>query len=377
MAADQEPARLILEDGTVLHGRSIGAPGKALGELVFNTSHTGYQEILTDPSYRGQVVLLTCPHIGNYGICAEDDESARPWLEGLVVREAARLPSNFRAGTDLSSYLRSQEIVAIDGIDTRLLTRKVRSGGEMRSLITTDEEPSDDALTGEVRASAGTRGRDLVSDVTRVDSVDWKLGYESRFSPRRNGDLPEGLIPIVAIDCGIKRNILRSLVEHGFRVRVVPAGTPAEEILASSPCGVFISNGPGDPSGVPYLVETMRELTLAKRLPTFGICLGHQILSLVLGGRTYKMRFGHHGGNHPVKELATGRIDITSQNHSYAVDADSLPGDVEVTHLNLNDGSVEGLRHEKLPVWSVQYHPEAAPGPHDALGLFARFRRMF
>lgn len=372
------PARLVLEDGTVLHGRSIGAQGTSIGELVFNTSLSGYQEILTDPSYRGQVVLLTYPLIGNYGICPEDDESTHPWLSGLVVREASRVASNFRAGTSLRSYLVSQEVVAIDGVDTRLLTRKVRSGGEMKVLLTTDPEASDEELLTRVRAAPGTDGIDLVREVTSEQAVDWTVGYESEFSPKPTSspDVSER-IPVVAIDCGIKRNILRSLVEYGFEVRVVPASASAEQILAASPRGLFLSNGPGDPSAVPYLVDTVKRLVVDEKLPTFGICLGHQILSRVLGGTTFKMRFGHHGANHPVKELATGRIDITSQNHSYAVDADSMPDGVEVTHLNLNDGTVEGIRHKELPVWSVQYHPEAAPGPHDALGLFARFRAMF
>lgn len=373
------PARLVLEDGTVLRGRSFGAAGSATGELVFNTAMTGYQEILTDPSYRGQVVLLTCPHIGNYGVCAEDDESTQPWVEGFVVREASRISSNFRAGRDLGSYLRDQGIPAIEGVDTRLLTRKIRSGGEMRVLITTDDALRDEELLARVRAAPGLAGRDLVREVTRKDATLWTSSYESEFSPSGllpgNGDRPR--IPIVAIDCGIKRNILRSLTHCGFDVRVFPAHATAEDIMASSPRALFLSNGPGDPSASPYLVKAIRTVVLDERLTTFGICMGHQILSQVFGGKTYKMRFGHHGANHPVKELATGRIDITSQNHSFAVDPDSLPEEIEVTHVNLNDGTVEGLRHTELPVWSVQFHPEASPGPQDALGLFARFRAQF
>ncbi len=374
MTLTRPPARLALEDGTILHGRSFGAAGTATGEIVFNTSMTGYQEILTDPSYRGQVVLLTYPHIGNYGICAEDDESARPWVEGLVVREASRTTSNFRAGRDLSSWLRDLGIVAIEGVDTRSLTRRIRASGEMRVLLSTDDA-SDEQLIEDVRASRSLEGRDLIRDVTRAEATDWSRAFESDFSPHdrlpMHDDRP---IRIAAIDCGIKRNILRSLAQCGFAVRVLPANTTAEDILAGSPRALFLSNGPGDPSAAPYLVETVRRLVVDERLPTFGICMGHQILAQVFGGKTYKMPFGHHGANHPVQELATGRIDITAQNHSFAVDDDSLPEGVEVTHRNLNDGTVEGIRHKELAAWSVQYHPEASPGPHDSLGLFARFR---
>ncbi|MDP6423129.1 MAG: glutamine-hydrolyzing carbamoyl-phosphate synthase small subunit [Planctomycetota bacterium] len=372
------PGRLALEDGTVLHGKSFGASGTTTGELVFNTAMTGYQEILTDPSYRGQVVLLTYPHVGNYGVCPEDDESPRPWVEGLVVREASRLASNFRAGRELAPWLRDQGVVAIQDVDTRLLTRRIRTAGEMRVLLTTETEDSDAELVARVKASPGLEGRDLIAEVTRETATDWKPGFDSTFSPsnllpRREGEP----IRIVAIDCGIKKNILRSLTEAGFSVHVVPARTTADEIMTQQPEALFLSNGPGDPSAASYLVDAVRRVALDHAVPTFGICMGHQILSQVLGGRTYKMQFGHHGANHPVKELATGKIAITSQNHSFAVDADSLPDDVEVTHLNLNDGTVEGLRHKSLPMWSVQFHPEAAPGPHDALGLFIRFRDGF
>jgi carbamoyl-phosphate synthase small subunit len=360
----------------VMHGRSFGAQGSTIGELVFNTSLTGYQEILTDPSYRGQVVMFTYPHIGNYGICPEDDESARCWLEGMIVREASRIHSNFRAGRDLQGYLQDQGIVAIDEVDTRYLTKKVRSGGELKVLMTTDTQKSDDELLAEVKSAEGLEGRDLVQDVSRKTSSAWTHGYESEFSPKL-GESPALKIPIVAIDCGAKRNILRSLVETGFDVTVVPADTSAEEIRKLEPRGLFLSNGPGDPAAVPYVVETVRQLALDDGLPTFGICLGHQILSQVLGGKTYKMPFGHHGGNQPVKDLRTGKIEITAQNHSFAVDEDSLPSDVEVTHRNLNDQTVEGIAHRHRPIWSVQYHPEAAPGPHDSLALFRRFRGMF
>jgi len=371
-------ARLILEDGTVCHGRSFGAEGQATGELVFNTALSGYQEILTDPSYRGQVVLFTYPHIGNYGISPEDDESSHPWLSGIVVREASSIASNFRSGTPLPAYLVEQGVVAIEGVDTRMLTTKVRTGGALRVLLTTDEDRSEASLLEEVRQSPGLEGRDLVREVISTETRTWDRGMESAFSPKLRGMPRESdRIRIVAIDCGIKRNILRCLYDSAFEIQVVPATASAEEILALEPTGLFLSNGPGDPAAVPYLVETVKRLCLDRALPTFGICLGHQILSQVLGGKTYKMPFGHHGGNHPVKDLSTGKIEITSQNHSFAVDADSLPADVRVTHINLNDQSVEGLAHDELPIWSIQYHPEAAPGPHDSLDIFTRFRRQF
>ncbi|MEZ5989043.1 MAG: glutamine-hydrolyzing carbamoyl-phosphate synthase small subunit [Planctomycetota bacterium] len=378
MSSPRKPARIVLEDGTVLRGRSFGAEGTSVGELVFNTAMTGYQEVLTDPSYRGQVVLFTYPHIGNYGISPEDDESARPWLSGILCREASRVTSSHRAGTGLPAYLAEQGVLGIEGFDTRALVRRVREGGELKVLLTTDDERSDGSLVEELRQAPGLLGRDLVAEVTGAEARPWTRGYEGRFSPDLDGAPADAArVPIVAIDCGIKRNILRSLHEIGFAVQVVPATTGADEILALGPRGLFLSNGPGDPAAVPYVVDTVRRLAVDRELPTFGICLGHQILAQVLGGRTYKMRFGHHGSNHPVQELATGEIAITSQNHSFAVDRDSLPSGVEVTHVNLNDGTVEGLRHATLPIWSVQYHPEAAPGPHDALGLFVRWRSQF
>ncbi len=375
MTAAERPARLVLEDGTLLHGRAFGADGEAVGELVFNTSLTGYQEILTDPSYRGQVVLMTYPHIGNYGITKEDDESSRIWVEGLIVREASCYPSNFRSETDLPSFLREHGIVAVEGVDTRFLTRKVRTGGALRILLTTDLETSDEDLLAKVRAAPPIENRDLVREVTCEHVDRWRDGYLEDFSPPTPGGSGFEPIPIVAIDCGIKRNILRSLVECGFDVTVVPATSGPEEILAFRPRGIFLSNGPGDPSAVPYLVETVRILALENRLPVFGICLGHQILARVCGGRTRKMRFGHHGGNHPVQNLKSGEIHITAQNHSFAVEEESLPDLLEVTHRNLNDGTIEGIAHRELPLWSVQFHPEAAPGPHDALNLFLPFRR--
>ncbi|MCB9883896.1 MAG: glutamine-hydrolyzing carbamoyl-phosphate synthase small subunit [Planctomycetes bacterium] len=364
------PARLVLEDGTVLHGFGFGADADSIGELVFNTSMTGYQEILTDPSYRGQTVLLTQPHIGNYGVNSEDEESAKLWLSGLVVREACVRASNFRSATELSDYLAQHGVPGIDGVDTRMLTRRVRDHGEQRVLITRDVSTPDAALVERVRSAPRVADVDHVQKVTTETTYRWDRGYESVFNPPAPGaakDRPR----IVAYDFGAKRNILRSLAVCGLDVTVVPALTPAAAVLEMKPDGVFLSNGPGDPAICSYAIESAK--VLVQKLPVFGICLGHQILSHVFGGKTYKMKFGHHGGNQPVIDLLTEKVEITSQNHSYAVDPKSLPDAVEITHKNLNDDTVEGLRHKELPVFSVQYHPEAAPGPHDALYLFRRF----
>ncbi len=364
-------ARLALEDGTVLSGRGFGAATESVGELVFNTSMIGYQEILTDPSYRGQTVLLTQPHIGNYGVNSEDEESARLWLSGLVIRELCERASNARSGAELSDYLAQHGVPGIDGLDTRMLTRAIRDRGEQRVLITRDTKSSDADLVERVRKAPKVADVDHVLKVTAAEPFRWDRGYESQFSPppphAASGHRPH----IVAYDFGAKRNILRSLVACGLDVTVVPAATPAEAVLERKPDGVFLSNGPGDPAICRYAIESATKLV--KRVPVFGICLGHQILGHVFGGKTYKMKFGHHGGNQPVIDMTTGKVEITSQNHSYAVDPKSLPDSVEVTHKNLNDGTVEGLRHRELPVFSVQYHPEAAPGPHDALYLFRRF----
>ncbi|MBL8732949.1 MAG: glutamine-hydrolyzing carbamoyl-phosphate synthase small subunit [Planctomycetes bacterium] len=367
------PARLVLEDGTVLVGRGFGAAADHVGELVFNTSMTGYQEILTDPSYRGQTVLLTQPHIGNYGVSSEDEESARLWLSGLVVREACTRASNFRSGMELSDYLTQHGVPGIEGIDTRMLTRRVRTHGEQRVLITRDMTASDAELVARVQSAPKVADVDHVLDVTTRAPFEWTRGYESAISPPPPFAAPAGQKRprIVAYDFGAKRNILRSLAACGLDVLVVPATTSAAEVLAQKPDGVFLSNGPGDPAICRYAIESAK--VLVQRLPVFGICLGHQILGHVFGGRTYKMKFGHHGGNQPVIDLTTGKVEITSQNHSYAVDPKSLPDAVVVTHKNLNDDTVEGLQHKELPVFSVQYHPEAAPGPHDALYLFRRF----
>jgi carbamoyl-phosphate synthase small subunit len=363
-------ARLVLEDGTVLVGRGFGAATDMVGELVFNTSMFGYQEILTDPSYRGQTVLLTQPHIGNYGVNSEDEESAKLWLSGLVVREACARASNFRSASELSDYLAQHGVPGIDGIDTRMLTRHVRDHGEQRVLITRDTTSSDAELIKRVQQAPKVADVDHVLKVTTETAYPWAEGYTSHWNPPAPGTA-KARHKVVAYDFGAKRNILRSLAACGLDVTVVPATTTADEVLAMQPDGVFLSNGPGDPAICRYAIDAATKLV--QKVPVFGICLGHQILGHVFGGKTYKMKFGHHGGNQPVIDLTTGKVEITSQNHSYAVDPSSLPDSVEVTHRNLNDNTVEGLRHKELPVFSVQYHPEAAPGPHDALYLFKRF----
>ena len=361
----------MLEDGTVLVGRGFGAATDSVGELVFNTSMTGYQEILTDPSYRGQTVLLTQPHIGNYGVNHEDEESAKLWLSGLVVREACERASNFRSAMELSDYLAQHGVPGIDGVDTRMLTRAVRDRGEQRVLVTRDMTSTDAQLVEKVRKAPKVADVDHVLKVTTPQPYEWKKGYESTFSPPAPAKAGGKRRTIVAYDFGAKRNILRSLAACGLDVIVVPAETPAAAVLERKPDGVFLSNGPGDPAICRYAIESAK--VLVQKLPVFGICLGHQILGHVFGGKTYKMKFGHHGGNQPVIDLTTGKVEITSQNHSYAVDPQSLPDGVVMTHKNLNDNTCEGLRHKELPVFSVQYHPEAAPGPHDALYLFKRF----
>jgi carbamoyl-phosphate synthase small subunit len=372
----RKPARLVLEDGTVLRGRSFGASRETIGELVFNTSITGYQEILTDPSYRGQTVLLTQPHIGNYGVNSEDEESARVWLSGLIVREAAERSSNFRSGGELGDYLRQHDVPGIERVDTRCVTRRVRAAGALRVLITEDIESKDEVLVARVRQAPSVSDEDHVRIVSTKQVIDWSKGHESPFAASSPGaaSVNGRRHSIVAYDFGAKRNILRSLVAAGFDVTVVPAETPAEAVLERKPAGVFLSNGPGDPAILDYAVNAARGLV--GKVPVFGICLGHQILGQVFGAKTFKMKFGHHGGNQPVMDLTTEKVEITSQNHSFAVDPAQLPDAVEVTHRNLNDQTVEGIRHRELPVFSVQYHPEAAPGPHDSLYLFDRFRAL-
>ncbi len=367
-------AILALEDGTWFRGQSAGFDGEAHGEVVFNTSMTGYQEVLTDPSYSGQIVTMTCPEIGNYGVSAEDVESRQPQVAGFIIRDESPVASNWRAGGTLRSYLVDHKIVAISDIDTRALTRKLRSGGVMRGVIGTGHQLDEKALVARANAIPQMEGSDLVRDVTTATAFDWPREDPDEFgiAPAR---VAKRRLKIAAYDFGLKWNILRRLSAHGCDVRVYPATTPASELLATKPDGVFLSNGPGDPAPLTYAIENARQL-VASDTPVFGICLGHQILGLAMGGNTYKLKFGHRGANHPVKKLETGKVEITSQNHGFAVDPKSLPADVEVTHLNLYDGTIEGLRHKKHPVFCVQYHPEASPGPHDADYLFDDFLEM-
>ncbi len=363
-------ATLVIEDGSVLEGYGFGADGEAYGEVVFNTSITGYQEILTDPSYNGQIVTMTYPEIGNYGVNAEDVEARKPFLKGFVVKEYWSNPSNWRSQDDLGSYLSQYGIVGIEGIDTRALTKLIRSKGAQKAVIsTTDSNP--ESLLKKVHASRGIVGIDLVTEVSCEESYKWDEGTGVWRPSSEEVSRGEKTFKVVAFDYGLKRNILRKLRDHGCEVSVVPSRTPPHEILSMDPDGIFLSNGPGDPAAVAYAVESVRALVGKK--PIFGICLGHQILGLALGGKTYKLKFGHRGANQPVKDLKTGKVEITSQNHGFAVDADSLGKDVEVTHINLNDNTVEGLRHKKHPAFSVQYHPEASPGPHDSSYLFTEF----
>jgi carbamoyl-phosphate synthase small subunit len=364
-------ALLALEDGTWFRGSAAGAEGEARGEVVFNTSMTGYQEVLTDPSYAGQIVTMTCPEIGNYGVTRSDVESRAPQVAGFIVRDASPIASNWRAESTLREYLTTHGIVAISDIDTRALTRQLRSGGVMRGIIATGDGLEPAALVEHARSIPQMEGSDLVRGVTTDHTFDWPEEDPGEFgvAPKRRA-APR--LRIAAYDFGMKLNILRRLSAHGCDVRVYPATTPASELLATSPDGVFLSNGPGDPAPLTYAIGNARTLVDAG-VPVFGICLGHQVLGLAMGGRTFKLKFGHRGANHPVKKLETGRIEITSQNHGFAVDPKSLPDDVEITHLNLYDGTVEGLRHRTRPVFCVQYHPEASPGPHDADYLFDEF----
>ena len=352
-------AMLVLSDGTHFEGESFGAAGEKIAEVVFNTSMTGYQEILTDPSYKGQMVAMTYPLIGNYGVNEEDVESQGPKVDGFIVRQLAKLHSNWRSTTTLENYLAGHGIVAIQGVDTRALTRRLRIQGAMMGIISTENCDVED-LAKKVSSAPGMTGQDLVKVVTTPSSYDWN--HKGEFN-------------VVAVDFGIKTNILRCLEETGCRVKVVPGTFRADDVLKMNPDGIFLSNGPGDPAAVTYAIDEVKKL-LGKK-PIFGICLGHQILGLALGGKTYKLKFGHRGGNQPVMDRISGRVAITSQNHGFAVDEASLdPKNVEVTHINLNDKTVEGMRHKKYPVFSVQYHPEASPGPHDSLYLFDRFKEL-
>jgi carbamoyl-phosphate synthase small subunit len=379
-------AILALEDGSVFRGPGFGARGASCGEVCFNTSMTGYQEILTDPSYKAQIVAMTYPLIGNYGVNTQDVESWRPHVSGFVVRELSPVVSNWRADTSLQSYLEENGIPAIQGIDTRALTKKLRVRGAMNGFIST-EDITDEEAVAQATSWPGLVGVDYVKQVTHREPFPWDEDGENsadfrlvqgadKTDPRtRREPLPAADLPIVAYDFGMKYNILRRLRQHGFDPYVVPAGTPAAEVLQRKPAGVFLSNGPGDPSAVDYAVREVRALVEAG-LPMFGICFGHQVLGQALGGKTFKLKFGHRGANHPVKDLASGRVEITSQNHGFALDPDSLPSEVEVNRVNLNDQTVEGLRHKSKPVFCVQYHPEASPGPHDSTSLFQEFREL-
>ncbi len=365
-------AILALADGKVFQGKALGASGEVAGEVVFNTSMTGYQEILTDPSYAGEIVTMTYPLIGNYGINLEDVESSRPHLCGFVVKEASDYPSNWRSKMSLDAYLKENGIVGIQGIDTRALVRHIRDKGAQTGIISTIDLDVD-SLVEKARKAPSIVGRDLVREVTCKEPYHWTEGpWDLAEGYRPNGATPR--FKVVAYDFGIKRNILRNLVSSGCDVTVVPADMPAEKVLAMNPDGVFLSNGPGDPEPIVYAQENIRKI-LGKK-PLFGICLGHQLLSIALGGRTYKLKFGHRGGNQPVQRGDDRRVEITAQNHGFAVDGASIDKEAVLTHMNLNDNTVEGLVHKTLPAFSVQYHPEASPGPHDARYLFDRFIEM-
>jgi len=378
-------ALLILADGTVFEGWGFGAEGECIGEVVFNTSMTGYQEILTDPSYKGQIVVMTYPQIGNYGINPEDIESGSPKVEGFVVKECFDFPSNWRAKMSLTQYLKENKIVGIEGVDTRALTKHIRDKGVQMGIISTvDLNPH--SLLNKVRAHPGISSLDLVKEVTSNKSYSWKQGVW-KWNIAKNSDTktqdyfelnpslfaPRPSLSVIVYDLGVKFNILRNLIDAGFNVTVVPAHTPPEEVIERAD-GIVLSNGPGDPQTVTYAIDNTRKLIGKK--PILGICLGHQILGLALGGRTYKLKFGHHGGNHPVMDLSTRKVEITAQNHNYCVDINSLKGQVELTHKNLYDNTEEGMRHKDLPIMSVQYHPEAGPGPNDSRYIFKKFREM-
>ena len=354
-------ALLVLEDGKVFKGVSFGSTGERSGEVVFNTSMAGYQEIITDPSYKGQIVSMTYPLIGNYGVNKEDVESRQPFLEGFVVKEYSKIASNWRKEQSLGEYLKENNILGIEGIDTRELTLHIREKGAMKAVLST-QDYNQTSLIKKAKACRGLIGVDLVKEVSSPKKYNYAHIKDAKYK-------------VVVLDCGVKYNILRELIRNNCNVVVMPAQATCEQILESSPDGLLLSNGPGDPAAVDYVVKTVAKLI--GKLPIFGICLGHQMLGLALGGKTYKLKFGHHGANHPVKDLRTGKVSITSQNHGFCVDMDSLnKKDIELTHVNLNDGTLEGLRHKKLPVFSVQFHPEASPGPRDAEYLFAEFTKL-
>ena len=387
MSGSGPKAILALEDGTIFEGQAFGATASVAGEVCFNTSMTGYQEILTDPSYKGQIVTMTYPLIGNYGVNEQDVESYQTHASGFVVRELSPVVSNYRADYSLGEYMERNCIPGIQGIDTRALTKKLRVRGAMNGYLTTEEGATADDALAKAKEWPGLVGVDYVKKVTHKSEFAWdendelSPAFRLPYGPKeldgriQRDPMPAAEIPIVAYDFGVKYNILRMLRQSGFKVTVLPANTPAEEALKHNPAGVFLSNGPGDPAAVTYAAKAVAEL-LKKGLPTFGICLGHQILSLAMGGKTSKLKFGHRGANQPVKDLDSGRVEITSQNHGFTVDADSLPDDVAVNRINLNDQTVEGLCHKTKPVFCVQYHPEASPGPHDSSDLFGQFRQL-
>ncbi len=364
-------AKLALEDGTVFTGRGFGAEGETFGEAVFNTSMTGYQEVLTDPSYTGQIVAMTYPLIGNYGITSEDGESSKPHVEGFVVREAARTPSNFRSQKTLDVYLRENGVIGLQGIDTRVLVRRLRVRGAMNAVLST-RDLDDASLVHKARTSPGIVGRDLVREVVPASSFSWDKGFTSPLVTYLTARTASK--HVVALDYGMKWNILRCLVQVGCRVTVLPGTATADDVLSLNPDGVFLSNGPGDPEPLTYAIDTIRGLVGKK--PIFGICLGHQLIGLALRAETFKLKFGHRGANQPVLNKRTGRVEITTQNHGFAVRSETLPANTEATHVNLNDGTLEGLRHREWPVFSVQYHPEASAGPHDSGYLFEEFFRL-
>lgn len=368
----KQPALLVLADGTVFHGRSIGVAGQATGEVVFNTAITGYQEILTDPSYYKQIVTLTQPHIGNVGTNSADQESGKVYVSGLVIRDLPVQQSNWRAEESLQSYLYRHQVIAIADIDTRRLTRLLRDQGAQNGCIVAGDKIDVDSAIAAARAFPGLKGADLAREVTIDQGYHWTEGCWQLSGQQRSTGHNQGHFHVIAYDYGIKRNILRILVDLGCQLTVVPAGTPATEVLAEKPEGVFLSNGPGDPDPCDYAIAAIQEI-IANGVPTFGICLGHQLLSLAVGAKTEKMKFGHHGANHPVQDLATGRVMITSQNHGFTVAEDSLPGNLRATHRSLFDGTLQGVHHVDLPAFGFQGHPEASPGPHDIRPVFDHF----
>ena len=364
-------ALLVLADGKIYKGEHFGSEGEVEAEIVFNTSMSGYQEIITDPSYCGQMVVMTYPLIGNYGVNPEDFESDRPHLSGFIIKELSKVQSNWRSRGSLEEFLKETNVFGIQGIDTRALTRQIRDKGTQQAILSTDTSDPQ-RLIEKVRKSPGLIGRDLVKEVTCKNAYDWNESeWTIQSGKTKLKEVKDRPCNVLVYDFGVKRNILRKLTRAGCKVRVVPANTPADEVLATRPDGIFLSNGPGDPAAVPYAIDNVK--TILGKVPVFGICLGHQILSLALKGKTYKLRFGHHGGNQPVLDVKSGKIEITSQNHGFAVEQNSFDSDVDITFLNLNDDTVEGIQHKSWPVFSVQYHPEASPGPHDSEYLFYKF----